>query len=166
MSKDDPFHVPWLLHHLGGWAHRCRGLFTWLGRLETKALADEIASVRVTRPVYVCGLARSGSTLLHLTLAAQPGVATHRARDYPLVYTPYWWRQATRNRRPSPPRERAHGDRVLITTDSPEALEEMLWMAFFPACHDPRTSCLLGAEQSNPAFIVIVEDDIVDVWSF
>jgi hypothetical protein len=148
----DPFHVPWLTHRLGGLVSGCRRLFVALGRLESAALGAELDAVEVTRPLYVCGLARSGSTLLHLTLAARPGVATHRARDYPLVFTPYWGRQASARRRAEAPRERAHGDRVLVTSDSPEALEEMLWMAFFPRCHDPAVSMALGGGDSNPAF--------------
>jgi hypothetical protein len=40
----------------------------------------------------------------------------------------------------------------MITTDSPEALEEMLWMAFFPRCHDPSVCQLMGAEDGRPAF--------------
>ena len=33
----------------------------------------------------------------------------------------------------------------MITAESPDALEEMLWMAFFPRCHDASVSSLLGA---------------------
>jgi hypothetical protein len=103
-------------------------------------------------PIYVCGLARSGSTLLHEVVASHPGVATHRIKDYPMLLTPYWWRRATANLRPPPPRERLHRDGMMITTDSPDALEEMLWMAFFPCCHDPAVCCLLGATYRHPAF--------------
>jgi hypothetical protein len=103
-------------------------------------------------PVYVCGLARSGSTLLHEIVASVPGVATHRVKDYPMAYTPYWWRQATARRRPTAPRERVHRDRVLITPESPDAVEEMLWMAFFPRCHDPSVSNRLAAGSRHPAF--------------
>src|SRR5262245_51492084 len=78
MARDSPFHVPWLLHHLGGWVHRCRRFFVMLGRLESHTLAHELSATPVTAPLYVCGLARSGSTLLHETLAGVAGVATHR----------------------------------------------------------------------------------------
>jgi hypothetical protein len=103
-------------------------------------------------PVYVCGLARSGSTLLHEIVASSGGVATHRIKDYPMVYTPYWWRQATVGKRPTAPRERAHRDGVLIAPDSPAALEEMVWMAFFPRCHDPSVNNRLAAGERHPAF--------------
>jgi hypothetical protein len=152
VDKTSPFYVPPMLHLLGGLVERFRDLCLALGRLESHLLADELSAVPLTRPVYVCGLARSGSTLLHELVAAHPGVATHRAKDYPLVYTPYWWRRATRRRAPAPPRERAHGDRVLVTPDSPDALEEMVWAAFFPMCHDPSVSNRLGAGVSRPDF--------------
>jgi hypothetical protein len=34
-------------------------------------------------------------------------------------------------------RERAHGDGIAVSADSPEAMEEPLWMAFWPDLHDP-----------------------------
>jgi hypothetical protein len=137
---------------LGGWVQRHRDFWVGLGRLESDLLARELRVVRVTMPVYVCGLARSGSTLLHQVIAAHPQVATHQIKDYPLVFTPYWWRRASARLRPTVPHERAHGDGVLITSDSPDALEEMLWMAFFPRCHDPAVCQLLGEADRHPAF--------------
>jgi hypothetical protein len=130
----------------------CREFCLGLGRLESSLLADRLRTVTVRMPIYVCGLARSGSTLLHEIVASVPGVATHRVKDYPMVYTPYWWRQATARRRPTAPRERVHRDRVLITPESPDALEEMLWMAFFPRCHDPSVSNRLEARSRHPTF--------------
>jgi hypothetical protein len=131
---------------------RFRDIFLGLGRLETSLLEEQLTAISVTKPVYICGLARSGSTLLHEIVASPPGVATHRVKDYPMVYTPYWWRQATARRRPTPPRERVHRDRVLITPQSPDALEEMLWMAFFPRCHDPSVDNRLTEGKSHPGF--------------
>lgn len=40
----------------------------------------------------------------------------------------------------------------MITLDSPDAIEEMLWMAFFPRCHDPAVNNLLGARDCHRAF--------------
>ncbi len=151
-DKDSPFHVSPVLDFLGGLVHRFQRCWVGLGRLESRVLADQLAAVPLSMPVYVCGLARSGSTLLHEIIAAHPGVATHRAKDYPMVFTPYWWRQATARTRPKPPRERAHRDRVFITPESPDALEEMVWMAFFPRCHDPAVSNLLSADDFSLAF--------------
>jgi hypothetical protein len=160
VDRNSPFYVSSFLHRLAGWAHRHHEFLLGLGRLESRVLSHALGAIRIRMPVYVCGLARSGSTLLHHVLAAHPGVATHRVKDYPLVCTPYWWRQATRRFPPAAPRERAHGDRVQITPDSPEALEEMVWAAFFPHCHDPSVSNLLGAETSHPRFEAFYRDHI------
>jgi hypothetical protein len=151
-DKGSPFYVPRALDALGGWVQRQRQFLLQLGRLESSLLARELSSIPLTTPVYVCGLARSGSTLLHEVVASHEGVATQRVKDYPLVYTPYWWRRAAARLRPTPPRERAHQDRIMITPDSPDALEEMVWMAFFPTSHDPRVSNCVGAGESHPAF--------------
>lgn len=147
-----PFHVPAFLHVLGGLVQRHPSVWTWLGRLESRMLAEEIAPITVRMPIYVCGLARSGSTLLHEAVAAHPHVATQRIKDYPIVFTPYWWRRANAKPPSQAPRPRVHQDGVLVTPESPDALEEMLWMAFFPRCHDPFHSCILSAEDHHPEF--------------
>jgi hypothetical protein len=151
-DKGSPFHVPRALDVLGELVQRHRGLWLGLGRLESTFLAHDLRATPVTMPIYVCGLARSGSTILHEVIASHPGLATHRVKDYPLVFTPYWWRQATSRARPSPPRERAHQDRIMITPDSPDALEEMVWTAFFPRCHDPRVNNCIEADTRHPEF--------------
>jgi hypothetical protein len=132
--------------------HRFRQFWLGLGRLETRVLKEQLAAIVIRKPVYVCGLARSGSTLLHEIVASAPGVATQRVKDYPMVFTPYWWRQATARRPPTAPRERVHRDRMLISSESPDAVEEVLWMAFFPRCHDPTVSNRLGPEMRHPMF--------------
>jgi hypothetical protein len=151
-DKGSPFYVPPFLDFLGGLVDRFRTFWLGLGRLESRLLDEQLNAVSVTMPVFVCGLARSGSTLLHEIVASPAGVATHRVKDYPMVYTPYWWRQATARQPPSVPRERVHRDRVLITPESPDALEEMLWLAFFPHCHDPSVNNQLPAGSRHPAF--------------
>src|SRR5579864_75011 len=159
-ALDSPFHVPALLHFLGGFVNKHPRIWRWLGRRESAMLADALAPVRVEKPIYICGLARSGSTVLHEIISSHPDVATHRMKDFPLLFTPYWWRRATAKQPVKAPRERAHQDRVMITTESPDALEEMLWMAFFPRCHDPAVSNVLNAEDKNPAFEAFYETHI------
>jgi hypothetical protein len=128
-----------------------------MGRLETASLERQLRPISVTAPIYVCGLARSGSTLLHEVIAAHPSVATHRVKDYPFVFTPFWWRRATARIPPGPARERAHQDGVMVTSQTPDALEEMLWMAFFPRCHEPSASSVLARGEHHPAFETFYE---------
>jgi hypothetical protein len=132
--------------------HRYPEFWIRLGEFESGVLAEELRGAPVRAPIYICGLARAGSTLLHEVVADHPGVATHRSKDFPLVFTPYWWRRATAGLPAGAPRERPHADGVTVTTESPDALEEMVWMAFFPDCHRPATSAVLGAADRHPVF--------------
>lgn len=139
---------------LSGLVERRAGLFTRLGVLESRMMADTFAANPIDRPIYICGLARSGSTILLELLASHPHVATHRYRDFPLVFTPLWWNWFLdrASRESAAPRERAHKDRIQVTRDSPEAMEEPLWMAFFPKCHDSRVCNVLRADLDSPEF--------------
>lgn len=153
-SATDAFRVePWL-HRLSGIVARHPRVWIRLGNLESRLLADDLDEVALTAPIYVAGLARSGSTLLLEVLARHADVACHRYRDFPMLFTPYAWRRfldrVPQHRRE--PTERAHQDGMAVTPDSPEAFEEMLWMAFFPDQHNPRTSAVIDATARHPAF--------------
>lgn len=125
----------------------------WAGDVETSLLARQLAAISIARPVFICGLARSGSTILLELFAAIEGVATHRYSDFPFVAIPYLWNQY--QRKPSvsvQPVERPHRDRIQITRDSPEAMEEPLWAAWFPHVHSPAAAHRLSASDRNPHF--------------
>jgi hypothetical protein len=146
--------VPWGQRWIGGFFAHWPGVGKALGDLETRVLGGSIADVRIKSPVFICGLARSGSTILLEALNAHPAFTAHRYSDYPPLWTPYWW-NALRAQLPLPKastHERAHADGIRITPDSPEAFEEVLWMHFFPDCHAPETNQLLDEQTSNPAF--------------
>jgi hypothetical protein len=78
------------------------------------------------------------------------------------VFTPYWWNWFVdrASKQELEPEERAHKDRIKVTPQSPEAMEESLWMAFFPTAHDPSVSNVLDAGQSHPAFEQFYRDHI------
>jgi hypothetical protein len=154
--------MPRWLDALGGLIDRTAGFWQKLGDLESSAHRAELDAIEIDRPCYVAGLARSGSTILLEMLAGQPGVATHRYRDFPPVYTPLFWNRAFAHvhRADAPPAERAHKDRILVTPDSPEAMEEVLWMRFFPRAHDTARSQVLDASTSNPAFEAFYRDHL------
>jgi len=153
--------APWV-DFLGGFITRKRNLWVTLGRMETYFLSEEIKDVSITSPIYICGLARGGSTILLEALASHKETVSHRYKDFPLLYTPYWWNRYLDMvpRREEVPVERAHKDRLQITSESPEAMEEMLWMAFFPHCHDPRVSHIINEFCENPDFESFYYDHI------
>jgi hypothetical protein len=153
--------TPWI-DRLGGFIARHQGLWTRIGNLESRLLADELTEVRIRQPIYVAGLARSGSTILLELLARHPDLVSHRYRDYPPVFTPYMWNRLLERtpQRPVEPAERSHKDGIKVTPDSPEALEEVLWMAFFPGLHDPARNAVLDRDTSHPAFERFYRDHI------
>lgn len=161
MSAINAFHVPWHTHALSAVVSWLPGLWKRIGNWETAMLEEELRPITVDRPVYVAGLARSGSTILLEAIAAQRGVVTHQYRDFPGLFTPYWWHGGqARKQHTDAPTERAHGDGLLVTPESPEAMEEMLWMAFFPAIHNPGVSNVLDAEVQNPGFEIFYREHI------
>lgn len=147
---------------LGRFVERHTGLLVRLGNLETRFAADVLEGVRIDRPVYVTGLARSGSTILLEFLAAHPDAVTHRYKDFPFLHIPLWWNwfldRASRPHTDSV--ERSHKDGIYITPDSPEAMEEVLWMSFFPHCHDPSRPNVLDGTQASAAFDGFYRDHI------
>jgi hypothetical protein len=154
--------MPGWIDRLGGLVERTAGAWVKLGQIESNANRGELDAIPIDRPIYIAGLARSGTTILLELLAEHPDVATHRYRDYPPVYTPLFWNRAFSSiyRGDAAPVERAHKDRILVTPDSPEAIEEVLWMRFFPGRHDPHVSQVLDAATSNPAFEAFYRDHL------
>ena len=119
-------------------AQNAQSLLRRIADWETRFLAADLAEIAIDRPVFITGLARSGTTLLLELLAEVDGAATHRYRDFPFLTIPYFWnRYLDWFPARQEPVERAHQDRIYITRESPEAMEEPLWQAFFPHVHSP-----------------------------
>lgn len=131
-----------------------RPLWRALGELEHELYAARLARVAIDRPVFVTGLARSGTTMMLTVLSQAEGVATHRYRDFPFLFAPLAWNgfQEHMPRHAGVAVERPHRDRIRITKDSPEAFEEPLWQAFFPWLHDPARCHVLDAATRHAGF--------------
>ncbi len=133
-----------------------------LGNLESFTLRKEIDSEGIREPIFISGLARSGSTILTEVISQHPRLASHHYSDFPITWIPYWW-NSLRSRLPLPkqePQERAHQDRLMITRDSPEAVEEVLWMHFFPDAHEFKCSHVLGEQESHAPFEKYYRDHV------
>lgn len=147
--------VPFGMDFLGGLAEKHSRLLFRLADMETRAVAEEPDWLRsIDKPIYVSGLARAGTTILLELLASHNATASHCYRDFPFAAIPVMWNWFLDRAIPADiePTERAHKDRIQVTPNSPEAMEEPLWMHFFPGCHDPEQSNILDARTSNPAF--------------
>jgi hypothetical protein len=134
--RDSDFRLVTLSQRLGG-------LNKVLAELETDFIAQRLHCVAIDRPVFLTGLARSGTTILLTLLSQADGVATHRYRDFPFVEVPFlwnWFQDRFAGRSKTSPRERIHGDRIRITAESPEAFEEPLWQSHFDWLHAARSA--------------------------
>jgi hypothetical protein len=87
----------------------------------------------IERPVFITSLPRAGTTLLLELVSGHPAFASHCYRDMPFIMAPVLWNSiSARFRQRAVPREREHGDGVMVGYDSPEAFEEVIWKAFWP----------------------------------
>lgn len=161
-EKATGVHVPTALHLQSRFFAVTNKLWHRLGNLETSVLSDELEQVTIQKPVYVSGLARSGTTILTEMLEKHPALTSHHYSDFPNIWTPYWRNYLLQKTRKGEPvaGERAHKDRIQITNDSPEAVEEVLWMYFFPQCHAEAETNTLDDQVSNPAFESFYRDHI------
>ena len=123
------------------------------GRLETKLLKYDINTSSINKPIFIGGLARAGSTIILEFVNSFKDVCSYHYGDYPFVHANYFWNFI---KSPIPLNkqkiERAHQDTIAVNAQSPEALDEILWMSFFKDLHNPDTSNILKASTSNEAF--------------
>lgn len=102
----------------------------------------------IDQPMYVMGLARSGTTVT-LEILEKTGVFHSTTyRDMPFVLCPNFWRGLTRySRLNSQLAARAHGDGIVIGFDSPESFEEVFWRTACETRHGPDLAYLSANEE-------------------
>jgi hypothetical protein len=140
-----------------------RGLWRRLADLESSVVREETEQLEVDRPVYITSLPRSGTTILTEMLEQHPDLTCHRYSDFPNVWTPYWRNYLLEKTRRQAPKkeERAHQDRIQVSNDSPEAVEEVLWMFFFPSLHDAGVDNVLDGQLLNSKFDLFYHEHIL-----
>jgi hypothetical protein len=111
---------------------------TAVADLEDRLYRKSLEGLDLGPPVLVTGLPRAGTTILLEMLAAMQPFAAHTYRDMPFVLCPMIWSRLSRRfQKPGKARERAHGDGIEISPDSPEAFEEIVWMQFWRRNYGP-----------------------------
>jgi len=104
-----------------------------LCEMEDARFGKAIAAQPIDRPIFITSLARAGTTLLLEILSRHPSLVTHSYRDMPFVLSPIMWRKLSRRFQVAQnAKERAHGDGMMVSADSVEAFEEVLWLRHFP----------------------------------
>lgn len=143
---------------LGKLVDSTRAFWLQLGKLESLIKRNEFEKRPIKAPLYICGLSRSGISILTDLLYKTERFATHRVKDYPFVDLPLL--SASDKLEDTLPLERASGDGLFITKNSPEMLEEMLWTPFFPHLHNPSQNNILNASTTQPAFETYYQNTI------
>jgi hypothetical protein len=124
-----------------------------LGRLESRMFAAQLADDAARRPVFVTSLPRAGTTVMLEALAGLPEFAAATYRHMPFTLTPLFWQRFSRRfAREGGTAGRAHGDGIAVGLDSPEAFEEMMWMAFWPGHYRAGAILPWSAEAEAPGF--------------
>src|SRR5271157_759435 len=140
---------------------RFKGISFLLNNLETNSIRKHIAKLNIIKPIYVTGLARSGTTITLEMLSNHPELGFHRYLNMSIPFLPLW---VTRIGEKVPLMtkhvERVHKDGIMVTRKSPEELEEALWLKFFPNLHSERRSQIMGSSTTNPAFEEFYRDQI------
>ena len=133
--------------------HQHAGLFRLLGTLETLMLGQRVP--RVESPIFICGLARSGTTVTLEMLHGHPDTASFRYLDMAQPYLPFTWNLLWKRclkQRVAFQVERPHGDGLMMAPGLPEAVEEIFWHRRFRASHDERYSSILDMTASDAGF--------------
>lgn len=121
-----------------------------VAKVEDKLFYKQFSRFRVDKPVFITALPRAGTTLLLECLAGVPEFAAHCYRDMPFVLIPCFWNSYSRIfQRRVESRERAHGDGMQVSVDSPEALEEVIWETFWEKHYKPDRIIPWGLEQKK-----------------
>jgi len=104
-----------------------------LADVEASLYRKQLEAIGVARPIFITSLPRAGTTLVLELLANHPDTGSHTYRDMPFVRAPALWQSLAGSFRTAAAKaERAHGDGLMIDYDSPEGLEEVVWMRAFP----------------------------------
>lgn len=88
------------------------------------------------KPIFIIGLARSGSTALLNALYSIPEFGSYTYRDMPFITLSTISRKIFKqSKNKSFQMDRAHNDGHKIDIDSPEAFEEILWKLYYPSIY-------------------------------
>lgn len=101
-------------------------LFFWLSNIEQNFF--DIDKIKISDPVFVCGMARSGTTFLTHLIDASDKFSAFRYKNLPFYTIPIFWNYFNSlfyfNKKNL---NRIHGDNLKVGVNSPDAFEEIIW---------------------------------------
>ena len=152
-SSGNKFEFPAPMFFLVKMINDIPGFANTLHLLESSWMQNRTKKQDIISPVYVTGLARSGTTVVLEMLDQHRDLASHRYLHMVVPYAPHWFQKIADNVPiMTSPSERLHQDGLLVNKNSPEAVEEIFWQRFFNNALDESQSNLMDASISNPQF--------------
>jgi len=129
MSYSDNYsYIDRVLHYMAFSVPKLQKL---LSELDNDIFEKKIKNVSSSNEVFVTGLPRAGTTLILDLLYRTGEFATFTYRNMPFILAPLLWNKITGSfQKEGINKERAHGDGMEISFDSPEAFEEIIWIEY------------------------------------
>ena len=126
-----------IIHQMNNysWLQQKLHQFALSSKLMREAMFDvESSAISINQTddnhIFVSGLARSGTTILLNAIYESDEFASLSYGDMPFVLAPILWSKLSLNKKDVELVERAHGDGIKVSTESPEAFEEVFWKTF------------------------------------
>ena len=108
---------------------RFNKLFLFLSNFENNFF--QIDRLKIKKPVFICGMARSGTTFLTHLLDSSNYFSTFKYKYLPFYKTPIFWNYVNNLFYLSKKkRQRLHGDNLQVNINSPDSFEELIWKNF------------------------------------
>lgn len=125
-----------------------------LAQVETDLYSRQLKTVAPDRPVFVTGLPRAGTTLALDILHQTGAFATFTYRAMPFPLSPLLWQRLSKPfQKKAVAQERAHGDGMDVSVESPEAFEEIIWLNYLGDVYVREDRLLpLGADAIDAEF--------------
>ncbi len=152
-SKNKPFKFPLEMYYVAKFFENNKGSALKLHEIENIILRNKINKIKIDRPIYVTGLARSGTTITTEMLMKHCTVATHKYLHMVMPYVPFII-QKLANIVPlfEDKLERLHQDRIVVDKESPEAVEEWFWKDWFSSIFREEKSNIFDNKDTNKSF--------------
>ncbi len=124
---------------------------TQIGELED--LFYDYKNLQIIKPIFICGLARSGTTAVLNLLNNHSETGSFENQDLPFIKTLFFWNKInTLFYKGLKQKSRIHGDGLMVDQYSPESLEEIIWKDFLEEYNNLGFFNFLDAKYFNKEF--------------
>ena len=133
-----------------------------IGDLESLLINQN--NLKIEKPIFICGQARSGTTAILNLLNNHNDTASFKNKDLPFTKTLFLWNKISKFfYKGLKKKERVHGDGFKVDHNTPEALEELIWRDFLDDYENNGFFNFLEENYSNNKFEIYFLEQIKKV---